>query len=49
MRLALLLTDTDGLIMTDDQYFSILVWTTCVLMFACGVMALTEHPEWFGA
>jgi hypothetical protein len=35
--------------MTDQRYFSLLLWTTSVLMFACGVVALTEHPEWFGA
>jgi len=35
--------------MTDENYLSILlVWTICVLLFACGVVALTEHPEWFG-
>jgi hypothetical protein len=35
--------------MADDHYFSLLLWTTAVLMFACSVMALTQHPEWFGA
>jgi hypothetical protein len=35
--------------MTDDRYFPLLLWTICVLMFACGVMAITQHPEWFGA
>jgi hypothetical protein len=35
--------------MTDDNYFAVLVWTICMLMFACGVVALSEHPEWFGA
>ena len=35
-------------VMTDENYFTLLVWTICVLMFACGVVALTEHPEWFG-
>jgi len=35
--------------MTDDAYVTLLLWTICVLMFACGVVALTEHPGWFGA
>jgi hypothetical protein len=35
--------------MTDDRYFALLIWTICVLSFACSVLALTEHPEWFGA
>jgi hypothetical protein len=35
--------------MDDENYFVLLLWTICVLMFACGVVALTEHPEWFGA
>jgi hypothetical protein len=35
--------------MTDQRYFSLLLWTISVLMFACGVVALTQHPEWFGA
>jgi hypothetical protein len=35
--------------MSDERYVSLLVWTICVLMFACSVMAITEHPEWFGA
>jgi hypothetical protein len=36
-------------IMNDEHHFSLLLWTICVLMFACGVMALTQHPDWFGA
>jgi len=36
-------------VMTDDYYFTMLLWTICVLVFACGVTAITEHPEWFGA
>jgi hypothetical protein len=36
-------------IMTEENYVSLLLWTICVLMFACGVMAITEHPDWFGA
>jgi hypothetical protein len=35
--------------MTDESYVSLLLWTICVLMFACGVVAVTEHPNWFGA
>jgi hypothetical protein len=35
--------------MTDDRYFALLIWTICVLMFACSIVAITEHPEWFGA
>jgi hypothetical protein len=35
--------------MTDDRYLSPLLWTISVPMFACGVVALTQHPEWFGA
>ena len=35
-------------VMTDENYLSLLLWTICVLMVACGVVALTEHPEWFG-
>ena len=36
-------------VMTDDNYFLLLVWTICALMFSCGVVAFTHHPEWFGA
>jgi hypothetical protein len=35
--------------MTDENYTALLLWTICVLTFACGVVALTQHPEWFGA
>lgn len=35
--------------MSDEIYTTLLVWTICVLAFACSVVALTEHPEWFGA
>jgi hypothetical protein len=35
--------------MTDDRYLTLLLWTICVLTFACSVVAITEHPEWFGA
>jgi hypothetical protein len=40
--------DCFAVVMTDDRYVSLLVWTICVLMFACGVVAITQHPEWFG-
>jgi hypothetical protein len=36
-------------VMTDDHYFCLLLWMISVLMFACGVVALTQHPQWFGA
>jgi hypothetical protein len=36
-------------VMTDEKYFTLLLWTICVLLFACSVVALTQHPEWFGA
>jgi hypothetical protein len=35
--------------MTDERYMALLLWTICVLMFACSVVAITQHPEWFGA
>ncbi len=35
--------------MTHEKHFVLLLWTICVLTFACGVVALTQHPEWFGA
>jgi hypothetical protein len=35
--------------MNDERYIPILLWTICVLTFACGIMAITQHPEWFGA
>lgn len=35
--------------MTDDHYFYLLLWMISVLMFACGVAALIQHPLWFGA
>ncbi len=34
---------------SDEKQLVLLLWTICVLSFACGVVALTEHPEWFGA
>jgi hypothetical protein len=36
-------------VMTDENYFLLLTWIVCALMFSCGVVALTHHPEWFGA
>jgi len=36
-------------VMTDENYFLFLVWSICALMFSCGFVALTHHPEWFGA
>jgi hypothetical protein len=35
--------------MTDERYLALLLWTICVLVFACSVVALTQHPDWFGA
>jgi hypothetical protein len=35
--------------MTDEHLFLLLLWTISVLMLACSVVALTQHPEWFGA
>jgi hypothetical protein len=35
--------------MTDENYSLLLVWTICALIFSCGVVALMQHPEWFGA
>jgi hypothetical protein len=35
--------------MSDENYFSLLLWTISVLTFACSVVALTQHPYWFGA
>jgi hypothetical protein len=34
--------------MNDEHYTSLLLWMICLLMFACGVMAITQHPEWSG-
>jgi hypothetical protein len=36
-------------VMSDDNYLALLLWTICLLTFSCGVVALTHHPEWFGA
>jgi len=35
--------------MSNDKQTALLLGTICVLTFACGVAALTQHPEWFGA
>jgi hypothetical protein len=35
--------------MTDERQLPLLLWTISVLMFTCGVVALTQHPEWFEA
>jgi inner membrane protein involved in colicin E2 resistance len=37
------------LAMTDENYTALLLWTICMLVLACGVVALTQHPDWFGA
>jgi len=36
-------------VMTDNNYLVLLVWAICVLVFLCGVVALTEHSQWFNA
>jgi len=36
-------------VMTDERYLALLLWTICVLVFACSVVAITQHPDWFGA
>lgn len=36
-------------VMNDEDQLPLLLWTICVLVFACGVVALTQHPDWFGA
>jgi hypothetical protein len=38
-----------AIIMTDEHYFLALLWTICLLTFACSVVVLTQHPDWFGA
>jgi hypothetical protein len=35
--------------MTEESYTMLLLAAICVLAFACGLVALTEHPEWFGS
>jgi hypothetical protein len=34
--------------MTDETYVSLLVWIICALTFSCGVVAIGQHPGWFG-
>ena len=34
---------------TDENYSLVLLQLLCLLMFSCGVVLLTRHPEWFGA
>jgi hypothetical protein len=34
--------------MTDESYLALLLGAICLLAFACGMVALTQHPEWFG-
>jgi hypothetical protein len=34
--------------MTDEKYFLVLLQIACLLVFSCGVVLLTQHPEWFG-
>jgi len=42
---------TDCLVagMADEDYLMVLLQIVCLLMFCCGAMVLTHHPEWFGA
>jgi hypothetical protein len=35
--------------MADENYLLLLLQIVCLLMFSCGVVVLTQHPEWFGA
>jgi hypothetical protein len=35
--------------MADENYLLLLLQIVCLLMFCCGVVVLTQHPEWFGA
>lgn len=36
--------------MADENYLLLLLLQiVCLLMFSCGVVVLTQHPEWFGA
>jgi hypothetical protein len=35
--------------MADENYLLLLLQIVCLLMFSCGVVVLTRHPEWFGA
>ena len=35
--------------MTDETYTTLLLGMICTLSFICGMVALIEHPEWFGS
>jgi hypothetical protein len=35
--------------MADEDYLMVLLQIVCLLTFSCGVVVLTQHPEWFGA
>jgi hypothetical protein len=34
-------------VLTDKSYLMLLVWAICVLLFSCGMVAITQHSEWF--
>jgi hypothetical protein len=34
--------------MADEDYLLVLLQILCLLMFSCGFVVLTQHPEWFG-
>ena len=36
-------------VLTGTNYSMLLVWAICVLLFWCGVLALTQHSDWFNA
>jgi len=36
-------------VLIDTNYSMLLVWAICVLLFWCGVLALTQHSDWFNA
>jgi hypothetical protein len=36
-------------LMTDETYTTLLWGMICTLSFICGMVALIEHPEWFGS
>jgi hypothetical protein len=35
--------------MSDENFSLVLLQIICLLMFSCGFVAFTQHPEWFGA
>lgn len=35
--------------MSDESYTALLLAAICLLAFACSVVAITQHPEWFGS